>query len=74
VRTNILVFDVSGTGFTSREIGERMALQRVRVHAMPPYTIRMVTHCDVDREGCLRAVAAMEEALSQKPLSAAART
>jgi threonine aldolase len=63
VRTNILVFDVSGTGFTSREIGERMAIQGVRVHAMPPYTIRMVTHCDVDREGCLRAVAAMQDCI-----------
>jgi threonine aldolase len=70
VRTNILVFDVSGTGLSSREIGERMAQQGVRIHAMPPTTIRMVTHCDVDRAGCLRAVAAMEEALSQKPAAA----
>ena len=71
VRTNSLVFDVSATGLTSRAIGERMAKHGVRIHAMPPTTIRMVTHCDVDRAGCLRAVSAMEEALSQKPVAAA---
>jgi threonine aldolase len=71
VRTNILVFDVSGTGLTSHAIGERMAKHGVRIHAMPPTTIRMVTHCDVDRAGCLRAIAAMEEALNQKPVASA---
>ena len=73
MRTNILVFDVSDTGLTSREIGERMAKQGVRIHAMPTHTIRMVTHFDVDREGCLRAVAAMQEAVNAPAVAAMAR-
>ena len=61
VQTNILVFDVSGTGMTSQQIADQLATHNVKVHAMTPTRIRMVTHCDVDRPGCQRAVAAMEQ-------------
>ena len=73
VRTNILVFDVRDTGMTCHEIADRLAKKGVRAHAMSPATMRMVTHCDVDREGCMRAVAAMEEAVRPSPVPVASR-
>jgi threonine aldolase len=73
VRTNILVFDVRDTGMTSHEIADRLVKKRVLAHAMSPPTMRMVTHCDVDREGCIRAVAAMEEVVRRSPVPVASR-
>jgi threonine aldolase len=61
VQTNIVVFDVSATGMTAQQIATQLATHNVKVHAMTPTTIRAVTHCDVDRAGCQRAVAAMEQ-------------
>ena len=69
VQTNILVLDVSGTNQTSQQIADQLAAHHVKVHAMTPTTIRMVTHCDVDRAGCLRAVAAMEQVCASMPLA-----
>jgi threonine aldolase len=66
VQTNIVIFDVSGTGMSAQQIDDQLAAQNVKVHAMSPTTIRMVTHCDVDRAGCERAVAAMEQAVAQR--------
>jgi threonine aldolase len=54
-----LFFDVSGTGFTAPEISKRWAAQRVLANATNPKVIRMVTHLDVDRAGCERAVKAL---------------
>jgi threonine aldolase len=49
VRTNIVIFDVSGTGKTSAEIVA--ALKAHEIYAIPfGKAIRMVTHCDVSRE------------------------
>ncbi len=46
VQTNIVIFEVSGTGKTSAEICERLKEQDI--HAIPfGNSIRMVTHCDV---------------------------
>ncbi|MGH9786617.1 MAG: beta-eliminating lyase-related protein, partial [Terriglobia bacterium] len=56
VRTNILIFEVPGAGMTAAELSQQLAAQRILCHAVGPTTIRMVTHCDVDRAGCLRAL------------------
>ncbi len=49
VQTNIVIFDVSGTGKTSAEICDR--LREEEIYAIPfGKAIRMVTHCDVSRE------------------------
>ncbi len=58
--TNILIFDVSKTEMAAAEFSEQLAAQRILCHSITPTTIRMVTHCDVDRGGCLRAVEAAE--------------
>ena len=64
VETNILILNVAATGMTSGEIAQRLAAHSVRVHAMNPSTIRMVTHCDVTGEDCERAVAEMADVVS----------
>ena len=59
VVTNILFLDVSGTGLTSFELSKRLASQGVLANGVTAATMRMVTHYDVDREGCERALQVM---------------
>jgi threonine aldolase len=63
VVTNILFLDVSGTGLTSFEISKRLAAQGVLANGVTPETMRMVTHYDVDRAGCKRALQVLREIL-----------
>jgi threonine aldolase len=60
VVTNIVIFDVSGTGLTSAEVTEKLKAQGVLANGISPTAMRMVTHCDVDRAACLRAVEILE--------------
>ncbi len=60
VETNIVVFDIAGTGMTSSEISEKLRAQQVYANGVSPAALRMVTHCDVDRAGCLRAIELMD--------------
>ena len=60
VQTNILIFDVSGTGMTAAEFSERLKAYRVLVNGTGPAQMRIVTHHDVDRAGCQRALDALE--------------
>jgi threonine aldolase len=66
VVTNILFFDVSGTGLTSFEISRRLAAQGVLANGVTPQTIRMVTHRDVDRAGCERAMLALRHIVDRR--------
>jgi threonine aldolase len=61
VVTNILFFDVSGTGLTSTEISKRLRAQGVLANGQSPERMRMVTHLDVDRAGCERALEVLRE-------------
>jgi threonine aldolase len=63
VVTNILFLDVSGTGMSSFEISKRLASQRVLANGVTPHTMRMVTHRDVDRAGCERALQVLRDVL-----------
>jgi threonine aldolase len=62
VETNIVIFEVDDAPAL---IG---ALWDSGVHATPlgPHRIRMVTHLDVDREGCERALSVVREALAAR--------
>jgi threonine aldolase len=62
VETNILLFDVSGTGRSAAEIGKRLEERGVRMSLFGGTTIRAVTHLDVSRADCERAVEALREA------------
>jgi threonine aldolase len=61
VVSNILFFDVSDTGLASYEISKRLATQGVLANGTDPQTMRMVTHLDVDRAGCERALQVLRE-------------
>ena len=56
VQTNILIFDVTGTGLTSTEFAGQCKPLGLRVSTANPACVRMVTHCDVTRADCARAV------------------
>jgi threonine aldolase len=64
VKTNILFFDVSASGFTAQEVSKRLAAQGVLANGLGPATIRMVTHFDVDRAGCERALSVLRDVLA----------
>jgi threonine aldolase len=72
VVTNILFFDVAETGLSGAEISKRLAAQNVLANPSYPTVIRMVTHCDVDRAGCERALAVLREILGVPCKSAVA--
>ncbi len=61
VVTNIVIFDVHGTGRTAAEICGELGKRNVLCGATEKYSIRMVTHYDVDRSGIDRALAALRQ-------------
>ncbi len=63
VQTNIVIFDVRATGRAAAEISGELAKRQVLAGPTDTYAIRMVTHCDVDRAGIDRGLAAFGEIL-----------
>ncbi len=55
VETNIVVLDVAGASLTAAELAAAAAAQDVRVSALGPRVVRLVTHLDVDDDGTDRA-------------------
>ena len=64
VVTNILFFDVSETGLSAPEVTKRLAAQGVLINGPSATELRAVTHCDVDRAGCERALQVLREVVS----------
>jgi threonine aldolase len=56
VATNIVIFDVTGTGKTAAEVSAEMFKRKILANPTEKFLIRMVTHFDVDRAGCERAL------------------
>jgi threonine aldolase len=56
VRTNILMVDVSGTGLAPQEVSGRLKAHGVLMNTAGPAVLRAVTHYDVSRADCERAV------------------
>jgi threonine aldolase len=59
--TNIVVFDVAGTGLTAKEVSARARQKGVLFNGIGATAMRMVTHYDVDRAGCERALEVVRE-------------
>jgi len=57
--TNIVIFDVRGTGKSAAELSAELAKEQILANPSDKYALRMVTHYDVDREGCQRALEVM---------------
>ena len=72
VQTNIVIFDVSGTGLSASEFCDRLKARGVLMNeASNPREVRAVTHYDVTREQCAEAARALagvaSEAIAQRP-------
>jgi threonine aldolase len=52
--TNILVFDISGTGMNTSEFSQKLAAKNVLAAGIDNEQMRFVTHHDVSREDCLK--------------------
>jgi threonine aldolase len=67
VVTNILFFDVSGTGLSAPEVSERLKAHGILANPYNPRLLRMVTHRDVDRAGCERALQVLRTIFATAP-------
>ena len=61
VETNIVIFDVAGTGLAAAEISARLKARGVLINAVSGTLMRLVTHLDVNRAGCERAAEVIAE-------------
>jgi threonine aldolase len=64
VVTNIVIFEVKGTGVTAEDICAQLAVRGILSSPTGKFSIRMVTHYDVSRAGIDRAIAATAEICS----------
>ena len=71
VRTNIVIFDCAKTGKTAVELCEALSRRGVWAQDTTPYSVRFVTHCDVDRTQIERALTVLEQVVA-RPQSAGA--
>jgi threonine aldolase len=66
VETNIVIFDVSGSGLTGDEFNARtVASHGVRFSVLGPATVRAVTHLDIGASGILEAIKAARAAVTR---------
>jgi threonine aldolase len=61
VETNIVIFDVSGTGLAPTEVSLRLKQRGVLINGIDARHMRLLTHNDVDRQACERALAVIGE-------------
>jgi threonine aldolase len=64
VVTNIVIFDVEATGIAPAAICLALKDRQVLASPFGKHTIRMVTHCDVDRAGIDRALDTLRQILA----------
>jgi len=70
IETNLVFFDVSGTGLTAADVVARLLARGVRVGAQGPTRVRAVTHLDVSRADVERAVTIAQEVLGTRHAAA----
>lgn len=59
VQTNILVFDISALGITTADFSDQLKAKGILANGISPTHMRMVTHLDVSRANCERAIAVL---------------
>ena len=69
VETNIVIFDISGTGMDTSRYSALLRERGVIANGISPVKMRMLTHLDVSREQCLEAIDVLR-AVSAKALQA----
>jgi threonine aldolase len=65
VATNIVIFDCSGIGKTAVELCDELMPRGIWAQDTALYSVRLVTHCDVDRAGIERALVVLREVAGQ---------
>ena len=65
VRSNIVIFDCQGTGKTAVELCDVLREKGVWALDTAVYSVRFVTHCDVDQAGIERTLAVLAEVLAE---------
>jgi threonine aldolase len=66
VRTNIVIFDCSGTGMNAVEFCDTLHERGVWAQDTGPYLVRLVTHWNVNREAIERALGEIQVVVSRK--------
>ncbi len=66
VETNIIILDVSQTGWTAPDLAKALLADGVRVGALGRTTMRAVTHLDVDRRGVMEAAERLAALVRQR--------
>jgi threonine aldolase len=67
VRTNIVIFDISGTGWTAPAFSAALKARDVLMNSFNDRDIRLVTHYDVDRGSCELAFEVIREVAARRP-------
>ena len=65
IETNILFFDIAGTGADAFQVHDRLLAQGIRIGAFSASTMRAVTHLDVTRAQVEAAARALGEVLGE---------
>jgi threonine aldolase len=71
VKTNIVIFDCQQTGMDAVQLCDALKAQGVWALDTAPFSVRFVTHCDVDAQGCDRAIKVLRTVVSKSQGSAA---
>lgn len=61
VRTNIVIFDIAGTGIAPADFSARLKARGILINPIDARRLRAVTHYDVDRAACETASRAVAE-------------
>lgn len=64
VATNIVIFDIAGTGIAAADFSARLKAKGVLMNGIGGTLVRAVTHYDAGREACEGAVRAVREVLA----------
>lgn len=72
-QTNIVFFDVTGTGYTAPEFSDALKERGVLMNANNQRRVRFLTHYDVDRAECTTALRAVQEVAATAPDAPVAR-
>jgi threonine aldolase len=61
VQTNIVIFDISGTGLNTAVFSARLKERGVLINGIDSTHLRLLTHYDAGRQACERALEVIAE-------------
>src|ERR1700747_1190411 len=73
VKTNIVIFDCKPSGMDAVQLCNVVKPYGIWALDTAPYSVRFVTHCDVDAEGCERALQVLRTVVSKSLGTAASK-